>query len=119
MILDRGIAEVWRESASTPSGSMPKVPKQKVFSSYYGERTVGFTRYFTALAHDDQIDLLVRIQRFGVTTADKIILQPVTEDGTAGTYNVVQVQHITDEDGLLMTDLSLERTEGVDEPDGI
>lgn len=119
MLLDRGICEVWRESISTPSGTLPQTTTTKVFASYYGERTVGFNRYWTAMAQDNRIDLLIRIQRFAVSTADKVVLDPVTPDGTAGTYNVLQVQHLEDEDGLLVTDLSLERTEGVNDPDGI
>ena len=117
MLLDRGTAEVRRESQLTPSGNMPQANKAKIFESYYGERTVGFNRYFTAMANDSRADLLIRIQRFDVSIADEISLISVLGNGEPQIFKVVQVQHLTDEDGPLMTDLTLERTEGVNDPE--
>lgn len=116
MRLDDGIARVLRLSAQTSSGSLPILNYGEVFASYYANRTVGFVRYFTAQAHDQQIDLMIRIQRFAVNVADVVELEPTYDTDLAGRYRVIQVQQIVDDDGLFMTDLSLERMEGVHEP---
>lgn len=118
MTLDSGTLVIKRPTVATPDGGMPSVTYQDVFAGYYGSRTVGYNRYFTALAADDQIDLLVRIQRFVASNADLAVLTPAGADGTGGTYNIVQVQHLEDDDGLPVTDLSLQRTEGINEPTG-
>lgn len=118
MTLDSGTLIIKRPTTAAPDGGMPQTTYTQVFESYYGSRTVGYNRYFTALAADDRIDLLVRIQRFAASTADLAVLTPVGEDGTGGTYNIIQVQHLEDDDGLPVTDLSLRRTEGVHEPTG-
>lgn len=118
MTLDSGTLVIKRQTVATPDGGMPQVTYQDVFTGYYGSRTVGYNRYFAAKAADDLIDLLVRIQRFVATTADLAVLTPAGADGTGGTYNIVQVQHLDDEDGLPVTDLSLQRTEGIHEPSG-
>ena len=116
MTLDSGTATIKRATVATPTGSMPSITWTKVFEGYYGSRTVGYNRYFTAMAADSRIDLLIRIQRYVATTADIVVLVPASTDGTAGTYRIVQIQHLDDEDGLPVTDLSLQRTEGVNDP---
>lgn len=116
MRLDDGIARVLRIAEQPSSGSMPILEYEEVYASYYANRTVGFARFFTAQAHDQQIDLMIRIQRFGVSVADIVVLEPSYDTDLAGRYHVIQVQQILDEDGLYMTDLSLERMEGVNEP---
>lgn len=116
MTLDSGIITIKRLSVGTPNGGMPVESYAQVFKGYYGSRTVGYNRYFTAQQADERIDLLVRIQRFAARTSDIAELTPAMDDGTGGTYIVNQVQHLADEDGLPVTDLSLRRTEGVNEP---
>lgn len=116
MRLDDGIARVLRMVEQTSSGSLPILNYEEVYASYYANRTVGFARFFTAQAHDQQIDMMIRIQRFGVSVADVVELEPTYDTALSGRYRVIQVQQIVDEDGLFMTDLSLERLEGVHEP---
>lgn len=116
MTLDSGKIVIKSPTAATPDGGMPSATWKKVFEGYYGNRTVGYNRYFTALAADDRIDLLVRIQRFAASVADIAVLTPVYTDGTGGTFKIIQVQHLDDEDRLPVTDLSLERTVGVNDP---
>lgn len=115
MTLDSGVLII-KHPTVTSTGAMPVPSYTQVYEGYYAERTVGFNRYFTALAADDRIDLLVRIQRFVASTADLAVLTPSYPDGTAGTYRIIQVQHLADEDGLFVTDLSLQRMEGVNDP---
>ena len=116
MTLDSGIVSIKRMTAGTPDGGLPRPSYTEVFEGYYGTRTVGYNRYFTAQQADERIDLLVRIQRFAAWTSDLAVLLPAMDDGTGGTYIVNMVQHLEDEDGLPVTDLSLRRTEGVNQP---
>ena len=88
---------------------------QRVWGSYYENRTVGVTRYYTAQQYGDRADIMVRVHRtYAVHPAeDRIVLNPYDhEDGSA--YRVTQKQDVTDDNGLPATDLTLERDEGID-----
>ena len=62
-------------------------------------------------------DLLIEIQRFsGASTAQRVQLSPQVDIGLAGYYKILQFQHINDEDGLPVTDLTLERIGAIYEP---
>lgn len=104
MILGDGVVTIVRDKNVTEVGDMPRYEPQEILRSYYGEKTVGINRYYAAKGQNDRIDMLIQIQR----TKD---VQPSTDraciDGTY--YRITQLQQVTDEDGLLMTDLSLER----------
>lgn len=115
MTFDSGHLKIMRPTVNA-DGGLPVPTFQEVFRSYYRYRVVGFNRYFTALSADTRADLLVRMQRFAATTADLVVLTPSYPDGTEGTYRIIQTQHTTDEDGLFVTDLTLEKTEGVNDP---
>lgn len=116
MQLDSGVAKIKRIVDAGDNGSLPIETFETVFESYFGEKTVGINRFFTAKAHDDQIDLFIEIQRYRVRTADRVEIMSFMEPDINGMYKVIAVQHIADDDGLPMTDLSLERIEGVNEP---
>lgn len=118
MLLDNGIATIWRAVWSGDPGQMPKRTfSQELFNSYFGNKTVGITRYWTAQAHDAKADLLIEIQRnSGISVADRCQLTPFFDGELSGYYKILQVQHVTDENGLPMTDLTLERIDAIDEP---
>lgn len=118
MLLDSGIATIYQYDNTAQQGQMPQPSWQtKLFESYYGDKTVGIKRYWTAVAHDDKADLLIEIQRCSaVTTADRCLLQPVLDEAAAGPYKIIQVQHLLDEDGQPVTDLTLERIESLESP---
>ncbi len=107
MLLDAGIATIWRGRNAAPAGSLPKmVFDTQYYRSYYGDKTVGITRFWTAKSYNDRADLLVEIQRnAGISTADRCQLEPAFD-----------VQHLLDEDGQPVTDLTLERVSAIDEP---
>lgn len=86
---------------------MPELVWSKIWASYYAEMTVGVNRYYIAMGHNDRVDQLIRVQR-------NREISPATDRAKIGGewYRITQVQHVTDEDGLPMTDLSLERLEG-------
>lgn len=118
MRLDSGVATIWRLKSTAEPGEMPTGEyTREFFKSYYGDKTVGVTRFWTAKAHDDQADFLIEIQRnAGISTADRCQLVPYLDAGMAGYYKILQVQQVTDADGLPMTDLTLERIGAIDEP---
>lgn len=118
MLLDSGIAVIWQGRNISPAGSKPVIAyDQEYYKSYYGNKTVGISRYWTAKAQDDRADLLIEIQRnAGISTADRCRLFPVLDAADAGWYKILQVQQVTDEDGQPATDLTLERLDAVDEP---
>lgn len=116
MRLDSGTVTVYSRRETADAGLMPAPVWDTVRCvRYYANRTVGVTRYWTAQGHNDQIDLLIRIDRVAtITTNDRVYLQPYTRETVGGWYKILQVQHITDEDGLLATELSLERLDDIE-----
>lgn len=104
MTYDDGVLTVYKTVNTAESGAMPAETLQKVSEHYYGERTVGYGRQYAARAVNEQVDLLVRIwQDRGV----RIGMLAVPEDGEQ--YRITNVQHLDDDSGLAVTDLSLER----------
>nr|DAQ81495.1 MAG TPA: hypothetical protein [Caudoviricetes sp.]DAU79063.1 MAG TPA: hypothetical protein [Caudoviricetes sp.] len=88
---------------------MPEYQWEKVWESYYGEKTVGTNRYYIAKAQNDRVDMLIEVQQNRSISAatDKAEIDGVY-------YRIVQVQQVIDEDGIPMTDLALERVEGLE-----
>lgn len=118
MVLDAGIATVKRGHNTAANGEpMNMVYDIDLFVSYYGEKTVGFNRFFTAKENGLQADLLIEIQRFGGIVANKDIveLRSFKDSGVSGEYKILQVQHVLNDDGLPMTDLTLERISPIEE----
>lgn len=114
-MLDSGELTVWRGVNTAPPGGMPRMAYQKVWASYYENRAIGVSRYYTAQQHGDRADVLVRVHRtYEVEPAtDRIVLAPYDRpDGNA--YRVTQKQDVLDDEGLPASDLTLERDEGID-----
>lgn len=115
MVRQSGVATIFARHDQTAAGLMPTpvwdVPKAQ---SYYAGKKVGINRYWSARGNNDQIDLLIEIDRCAdVTTADRVFLEPFTREHIRGWYRIVQIQHDVDDDQLLVTDLSLERIQGL------
>ena len=114
-MLDSGTLTVWRGTNASPAGSMPVLKYAQIWGSYYADRTIGIQRYYTAMQHDNRVDAMVRVQRtYELKPADdRIILSPYShEDGNA--YRIIQLQQVLDDDGLPVTDLTLERDDRID-----
>lgn len=110
MLRDCGTCVVTRSVNTQTAGGMPSYSDTEVCRGYYGEKTVGINRFYTAKAHNDQADLLIEIARNGgIRATDTATLTSFTDDGVTGEYKIIQVQHIIDDDGLPATDLTLER----------
>lgn len=108
MILDAGILTLCHAAttAAVRSGDKPEDGRAAYYTGWYGERVVGYNRYWAAQGVGTRVDLLVRILRPAepVRGADTALLA----DGYY--YRVTQAQNLTDEDsGEPVTDLSLER----------
>ena len=84
-MLDSGVLTAWRGANKAPAGGMPVMEYEQVWGSYYENRTIGVTRYYTAQQHGDR-----------------------------NAYRVTQKQDVIDDDGLPATDLTLERDDGLD-----
>ena len=96
-------------------GEMPTEKLVVVSYHYYGDRTIGYGRQYAAMGVQQQVDRLIRIWRDeNVTVKQYAIL----DDGKQ--YRVDMVQHLLDEDGLKVTDLTLFRLdENFDVAEGV
>lgn len=122
MLLNSGIMILYRQSNVAQPGEMPEYAWKETWRSFYGEKTVGINRYYTAKAYDDQTDMLIEVQRNRdiSSTTDRVGInrqyfgmQEVEGDNNIY-FRITQIQQITDEDGLPMTDLALERVGGLE-----
>ncbi len=85
-------------------GEMPTEKLVVVSYHYYGDRTIGYGRQYAAMGVQQQVDRLIRIWRDENVTVKQYAL---LDDGKQ--YRVDMVQHLLDEDGLKVTDLTLFR----------
>lgn len=104
MLFDAGIVEICRISEDATGAEMPKKTLVPVMRCYYGERTVGFNRQYAAKGVSEQVDALIRIWQ---DRSVRIGMYAITDDNAQ--YRIDNVQHLPDEDGLLVTDLTLRR----------
>lgn len=73
---------------------------------FYGEGVIGYGRHYAALGVDESVDMIARIWRNDqVRKNDYAVL----ENGEQ--FRITFIQQKTDEDGLEVTDLTLERLE--------
>lgn len=122
MLLRNGIITIYRQQNIASPGDMPQYDWPPIGQSFYGEKTVGVNRYYVAMAQNDQIDMLIEIQRDRSVSAatdrvgiDRQYLGMDAVDGDNNIYfRITQVQQVEDEDGLPMTDLALERIDGLE-----
>lgn len=108
-MMDAGTLKVCELTNTAANGAMPVEELSEIASAYYEDRVVGYGRYFAAKGVNEQVDLTVRSWRLPEARAG---LYAVLSDGeNDGQYRIVQVQHLLNEDGLKVTDLSLARLE--------
>lgn len=107
MIFDSGMVTVCNLLNAAQPGSMPKETLVPVLSALFGERTVGYGRYYQAKGVNEQVDMVIRIWR---TTAARIGMYAVlSQSENNGQYRITNMQQMLDEDGLKVTDLTLQR----------
>lgn len=96
-------------------GEMPTEKLVVVSHHYYGDRTIGYGRQYAAMGVQQQVDRLIRIWRDESVSVKQYAL---LDDGNQ--YRVDMVQHLLDEDGLKVTDLTLFRLdENFDVAEGV
>lgn len=104
MLLDSGTLTLCNLENTAPPGEMPKQRLVPVETCYYGERTVGYNRQYAARGANERVDLIARIWQSRAARADMVAVLD-----TGAQYRVTLAQQLLDEDGLRVTDLSLER----------
>lgn len=106
MILDAGVAVFYRTAGDSSAGDMYSGAREELLRAWYGKRTVGFSRYFTARQVNCNVDMLIRILKPSVRLAADDVCEA---DGSV--YRIAQVQELRDEEaGEDVLDISLERT---------
>jgi hypothetical protein len=108
VILDEGIARFYHPPARVPGGTASH-DGVLFHDGWYGELTVGVTRYYTARQFNDRVDKVIRILREGAWADIGADDYCVLADGYR--YRILQVQSRRDEDaGEDVLDISVERT---------
>lgn len=106
LTFDDGILTVYGVTNAADPGDMPIEKLVEKVRSYYGYDQLGITRYYTALEANQQIEAVVNIPGWqAVQVTDIVIL----DEMPAVRYRVAMSQPQTDEYGLRIMKLSLER----------
>lgn len=107
MILDKGTVNIYSTANTAAAGNMASAARTPKGELWYGERSVGAVRYWTAYQATEQIDMVIRVLRcFEITTSDICVLG--TDD-----FRILQVQPVKDEEsGEQVYDLSINRIGG-------
>lgn len=105
MTYDAGVVTLCElKDKNETAGGMPAIFLIPVEWQFYGERTVGYGRQYAAFGANQQVDMLIRTWR---SAEAHIGMYAVLENGEQ--YRIDNVQHLLDEDGLKVTDLTLRR----------
>lgn len=100
-----GIVKICSVENVAERGNAPKDKLSEAYTLRYKERTVGVTRYWTAMQNNIKVDTVIRCHRVrDVTTGHVAVLQEGKQ------YAIKQIQY---PEGILppVMDLSLERIE--------
>lgn len=103
-MLDSGVLKIYRLVNVAENGFKPVYNLEFVSEEFYEERTIGVTRYYAALGANERIDMVARIWENRNIGVDYIASTEQNEQ-----YRITLVQHTTDDDGLRVSDLTLER----------
>ena len=103
MLLDSGQLTLCTAKDVSKPGAMPVYQLITGNVHLYGERTIGYGRQYAAMGVNEQVDLLARIWQDRSARIGMYAL--IGEEQ----YRINNVQHLTDEEGLKVTDLTLRR----------
>lgn len=113
MTFDDGIIGVYELTQERVPGKMPVEKLKEKERFYFGYETLGINRYYTALQANQQVEAVLSISGWHEITANRHIAIMADVDGVINEssvqYRIVMVQPTTDEYGLRITRLSLER----------
>lgn len=113
MTYDDGIVGVYELTKVKIPGKMPTDGLVEKERFYFGYETLGINRYYTALQANQTIEAVITIPGWNTIKANTHIAIIADAygviDADSAQYRIVMVQPTTDEDGLRITRLSLER----------
>lgn len=116
MVLDSGNLTVWRGANLAPSGGMPDFSYKLFWVTRYAEKTVGVSRFYSAKQYGERPDYLVRVPRnYDVKVGSDIVTLSPFSHKDENEYRILQIQHIVDEDGLPVMEMTLQLAEVNDE----
>lgn len=116
--MDDGILQVYKLINTAAPGDMPKdelevlTLDKEPLEWQFENRVIGYNRQYVAMGVGERVDMLIRIWR-----ADQIRIGMIAilteydgqENPLGDQYRISNVQHLTNEDGLKVTDLTLYR----------
>lgn len=104
MTFDDGVVAICDVSNTAAPGEMPIKKLNAVQELSYEEETVGITRYYEAIKTDQLIEMVIVVPReIEISINQMAVLE------TGEQYEIRMVQAATDENGLKILRLSLER----------
>lgn len=104
MLHDSGSLTFCTLRNTAPRGAMPREQLVPASEQYYGERTIGFGRQYAAKGVSEQVDLLAEVWQ------DRSIrIGMYAVDDLGDQYRIDNVQHTTDDDGILISLVTLRR----------
>lgn len=112
--MDAGTVTICNLLNTAEAGDQPKMQLVRGTVLYYEDRVVGYNRQYAAMGAGERVDMLIRVWR---DASIRIGMYALLEDyegqeNEAGDqYRISNVQHVTDDDGLKVTDLTLYRLE--------
>ena len=107
-MFDGGEVKTYKITDISQPGDMPVEGLALQSTCYFEERSIGMTRNYMAMQSNAKVDRLIRIwQDRAVTVGCVCVITDGIETDTQ--YRVVANQHTVNENGLKVTDLTLER----------
>lgn len=108
-MLDSGLCFICAlENAARP-GFMPVERLDIKTRGFFEERIVGYNRLYAALGANEQIDLVIRMWRDPLARIGMYAV--LSESENDGQYRITNIQHLLNDDGLKVMDLTLVRLE--------
>lgn len=106
MLHDAGVAVIYRVEGD--ESSPPPVHTNLVKKAWqpFGEMKVGVTRFYSAAAAGKTVSRMIELWR-----DDSISIRDICQIGEQF-YNIQQIVPTTDDDGIMVTRLALEETDG-------
>ena len=107
-MFDGGEAKIYKITDTSQPGDMPTEGIVLQSTYLFEERSIGMTRTYMAMQSNAKVDRLIRIWQD--RSADVGCVCVITDGIETDTqYRVVANQHTVNENGLKVTDLTLER----------
>lgn len=118
-MMDSGIVTICTLENTAQDGDMPSprlvplVYDDEELTWQFEERTVGMNRQYLAKGVSERIDIMIRIWRAPVRIGMYALLTDYEdqENPDGDQYRIDNVQHLFDDNGLKVTDLTLYRLE--------